>query len=55
MSDKLTNLEQLRSTALGAKGMIAKVAATAADAIGELGTQLGNVGALLDEINGEVV
>ena len=53
--NKLTSLEQLRAASLEAQGLIAEVAATAADAIGEVESQLGDVGSVLDEINGEVV
>lgn len=51
--NKLTSLEQLRAASLEAQGLIAEVASTAADAIGEIESQLGDVGTVLDEINGE--
>lgn len=36
MSEKLTNLQQLRSASLEAKGLIAQVASAAAEAVEEL-------------------
>lgn len=70
MSNKLTSLAQLRQAALACQGLAADVAEAAAEAIGEVAGQLpelkqytddqiaarlGEVSALLDDINGEAV